>query len=107
MDITHFALLDWVERDLMILHDLPMNDICVDTFTKPLGKQLFYHHFDTIMGRRILAYIMNKSNTLSVACFTDSRSTKHGGYHRCTYVAVRIVTNAPYVGPFLWSLLST
>ncbi len=52
MDIKKFALLDWVERDLLILEGIPTNDNAADHFTKSLGRQLFYRHVDTIMGRR-------------------------------------------------------
>ena len=51
MDIKHFTILQWVERDILILFDIPTHDNYADAFTKPLGHQLFYHHFDTIMGR--------------------------------------------------------
>jgi hypothetical protein len=53
MDIKTFALLDWVEQDLLILHDIKTNDNAADTLTKSLSKQLFYRHTDSIMGRRV------------------------------------------------------
>ncbi len=52
MDIKKFALLEWVQQDLMILKSISTNDNAADNFTKSLGKQLFYRHVDTIMGRR-------------------------------------------------------
>jgi hypothetical protein len=56
IDIKQFALLDWVQEDLLILHDISTNDNAADAMTKPLTKQLFYHHFDTYMGYRIPDY---------------------------------------------------
>jgi hypothetical protein len=53
LDIKHYALLDQVERDLIILKAISTNDNVADAFTKPLSKQLFYRHFDTFMGRRL------------------------------------------------------
>ena len=53
MDIKHFSLLDWVERDLVLLHTVTTHDNAADAMTKFLSKQLFYRHFDTYMGRRI------------------------------------------------------
>jgi hypothetical protein len=53
LDIKYFALLDWVERDLLLLHSISTNDNAADAMTKPLAKQLFYHHTDTLLGRRV------------------------------------------------------
>mmetsp|Transcript_23363 Transcript_23363/g.33516 ORF Transcript_23363/g.33516 Transcript_23363/m.33516 type:complete len:1554 (+) Transcript_23363:3270-7931(+) len=53
MDIKHFSLLDWVERDLLILQSITSSDNPADAMTKMLPKQLFYRHLDTYMGRRI------------------------------------------------------
>ena len=53
IDIKYFALIDWVQEDLMILESIPTSDNCADAMTKALAKTLFYHHTDTIMGRRI------------------------------------------------------
>ncbi len=53
IDIKHFAILDWVEQDLLILHDINTSDNCADAMTKALAATLHYCHFDTIMGRRL------------------------------------------------------
>jgi deoxyuridine 5'-triphosphate nucleotidohydrolase len=53
MEIKHFALLDWVEQDLLILQHVPTSQNVADAMTKPLEKTLFYRHFDTYMGHRI------------------------------------------------------
>jgi len=52
IDIKHFALVDWVEQDLMILEDIPTAENSADSMTKATAKILFYRHMDSIMGRR-------------------------------------------------------
>jgi hypothetical protein len=53
IDIKHFTLLDWVERDLLVLDAIPTHNNTVDAMTKTLSRQQFYRHFDTCMGVRI------------------------------------------------------
>jgi len=57
MDIKKFALLDWVEQDLMILRTIKTAENAADGMTKALTRQLFTRHADTIMGRRIPEYV--------------------------------------------------
>ena len=42
MDIKHFALLDWVERDLVVMKRINTTDNYADSMTKSLGRQLHY-----------------------------------------------------------------
>ncbi len=42
MDIKYFALLDWVERDLLVLEALHTSDNAADAMTKTLTKQTFF-----------------------------------------------------------------
>jgi len=56
MDIKHFALIDWVEQDILQLQQISTHDNAADAMTKPLTRQLFYRHRDTYMGYRIPAY---------------------------------------------------
>ena len=55
LDIKHFLLLDWVERDLIHLYSVSIHANCANTFKKPLGRQLFHWQYDTIMGHHIPA----------------------------------------------------
>ena len=71
MDIKKFALLEWVEQDLMILHDIKTAENAADGLTKPLMKQLFYRHADTMMGRRVPGYVEISSITRSVYATTE------------------------------------
>jgi len=58
MDIKKFALLDWVEQDLLILRAIKTAENAADGLTKPLPKQLFTRHSDTILGKRIPDYVL-------------------------------------------------
>ena len=57
VDIRHFALLDWVNQDLLQIKKINTHDNASDTLTKSLGKTLFYRHADTLMGRRKPTYV--------------------------------------------------
>ena len=63
MDLKKFVLLDWVKRDLIIMKRISTNDNCSDVMTKQTGKQLFYRHFDYIMGKMIPAYVLSIETT--------------------------------------------
>lgn len=62
IEIKHFALLDWVEQDLVTLHSISTHDNAADAMTKPLSKQLFYRHMDTYMGYRKPEYVQTSEN---------------------------------------------
>ena len=76
MVIKHFSLLDWVERDLIILQTISTTDNAADAMTKFLPKQLFYWHYDTYMGRRIPKYVptsvAEQQKHLTFSCSTPS-----------------------------------
>ena len=63
IDIKHFALVDWVEQDLMILEDIPTAENSADSMTKATAKILFYRHMDRIMGRRKPSHVETNDNT--------------------------------------------
>lgn len=65
MDIKKFALLDWVESDLIILRDIKTAENAADGMTKILGRQLFVRHADTMMGRRIPDYVLRSNPSLA------------------------------------------
>ena len=68
MDIKKFALLDWVEQDLMILKTIKTAENAADGMTKALPRQLFTRHADTIMGRRIPEYVLRSIPELDTNC---------------------------------------
>jgi hypothetical protein len=57
MDLKKFALLDWVQNDLIIMKRISTNDDCSDCMTKQTSRQLFYRHFDYILGKHIPRYV--------------------------------------------------
>ena len=50
VDIKKFALLDWIQHDLLIMQRINTTDNCADSMTKSLGRILHYRHFDYVMG---------------------------------------------------------
>lgn len=65
MDIKHFALLDWVEMDLLTLEAIHTSNNTEDAMTKTLTGQTFFCHFKTHMGKRIPEYC-ERSTTMNV-----------------------------------------
>ena len=66
MDIKKFALLDWVEQDLIILRSIKTAENAADGLTKPLAKQLFHRHTDTILGRRVPDYVKRSNRDIRI-----------------------------------------
>ena len=50
IDTRHFAILSWVEQDLLTLKRIPTGDNSSDSMTKNTPKILFNRHKDHIMG---------------------------------------------------------
>jgi hypothetical protein len=51
IDIREYALLDWVERDLITLEDIASGLNASDILTKQTGPLLFARHVDNLAGR--------------------------------------------------------
>ena len=51
MDIKTFALQEWCERDLIILHKIHTQHNWADALTKAQSKILFHRHMHHIMGK--------------------------------------------------------
>jgi hypothetical protein len=81
------TLLDWVEQDLMILKTIKTAENAADGMTKPLTRQLFSRHADTIMGRRIPEYVL-RSNTDLVwirrCCHVPSDISNNVSHYSCS-----------------------
>jgi hypothetical protein len=82
IDIKLFALIDWVQEDLMVLETIPTSDNCSDTMRKALAKTLFYRHTDTIMGRRVPQSIVLLKNGEN----QETTKTKQNEEGRCSEV---------------------
>ncbi len=83
MDIKHFSLLDWVERDMTILHGISTHDNAADAMTKMLPRLLFYRHMDSYLGKRIPKYasfmMTSSSAPTSKIIQKSSQILEHGG----------------------------
>ena len=78
MDTKHFAIQDWVESDILILHQISTHDNEADTMTKNLGRTLFYRHKEYMMGKIVPNYAIKGSNITSQYS-EDSRNTQSMG----------------------------
>jgi hypothetical protein len=81
MEIKHFALLDWVEQDLLILEYIPTHQNVADAMTKPLERTLFYRHFDTYMGIRVPEYCKTEHKTHDI----NNSSSQSYGHAQCNF----------------------
>lgn len=100
MEIKKFALTEWIQRDLIILRRITTADNYADGMTKQTGRQLFYRHFDYILGNIPPQYTtvktvvdsnyMNKDSDTSInalgiymLCFSPDKENNlfkaHGG----------------------------
>ena len=59
IEVREFAVMDWVERDLLNIVRVETANNSADAFTKALSKILFHRHFDLIMGKHKPLYILN------------------------------------------------
>lgn len=44
VDLRHFAIMQWVQNGDIVLKHTPTSDNLSHGLTKPLGRQLHYHH---------------------------------------------------------------
>ena len=51
IDIKHFALLDWVEKDLIKLQRIATSINSGDNLIEPNTQILFHRHNDGVMGK--------------------------------------------------------
>jgi hypothetical protein len=58
IDIREYALLDWVERDLIALEDVASGLNASDILTKQTGPLLFARHVDNLTGRLPPPYVL-------------------------------------------------
>lgn len=89
-----------MQRDLLIMKRIHSSSNCSDTSTKHNGQQLFYYHFDYIMGQIISSSVkvtnthqsqifmlmdqqnytvMNKLNLIDYSILNSGVLTEYGG----------------------------
>ena len=56
MSVKNFALQEWCERDLIVLHKIHTKRNWSDAFTKAQPRLLFHRHMAHIMGKLIPKY---------------------------------------------------
>ena len=61
VDIKKFAILDWIENDLIATKRIKTTDNSSDGMTKSLGRILDYRHFDYLMGYYLPTYADNNN----------------------------------------------
>jgi hypothetical protein len=71
MDIKKFTILEWIKRDLLIMKRIDTTLNCSDVLTKQTGKNLFYRHFDYILGHVIPSYVKAEKSELQVSTLMD------------------------------------
>ena len=57
VETRHFAIQEWVERDLLTLLRIATNDNYSDVLTKATGRVFFYRHMNYIMGKLRPSYV--------------------------------------------------
>ena len=63
-DTRSFALLSWVEQDLITLKRVPTSDNSADALTKNTPRILFNRHTDYILGRTPPDYVTVNTSVL-------------------------------------------
>jgi hypothetical protein len=81
MEIKIFALLDWVEQDMIILKHVNTSNNTADAMTKTLSKNLFYRHYDSHKGFRIPKHCAKETLAPDpMHTLTSKQHSKHGEY---------------------------
>lgn len=76
----HFALLDWVEQDLLLLHSIDSHENTADAMMKILTQKTFYRYYNTYMGLCRPYYTLTDigSSDKHPPYSSNALSTKHG-----------------------------
>ncbi len=53
IDIRHFAIMDWVQQDKMILARVDTQHNAVDSLSKANGRLKHHSHFDFLLGKYV------------------------------------------------------
>ena len=78
IDTRHFAILSWVENDLITLKRVPTNDNSSDALTKNTPRILFNRHVDYILGRTQPEYVRSSTNALHSSAKPNKAFSKGG-----------------------------
>ena len=72
IDTRNFAILSWVEQDLITLQRVPTNNNSSDALTKNIPRILFNRHIDYILGRTQPEYVVSSTSAQD----TDAKPSK-------------------------------
>ena len=76
MDIKKFVIIDWIERDMLLMKRISTSDNFADAMTKPMGRQLHYRHMDYILGKCRPNYAKYQTETNTYSITRQDRSIK-------------------------------
>jgi hypothetical protein len=81
IDIRHFALQDWIERDLINLTEITTTLNAADVLTKPVTRVFFHRHCDLIFGNHPPSYVttFQSKNSATFVCSRPSQTSSRGG----------------------------
>ena len=60
VETRHFAILQWIQKDLIRVKKIDTSDNSSDVLTKATGRVIFYRHMETITGKRTPLYVQYK-----------------------------------------------
>ena len=63
VETRYFAILTWVQTDQIRIVKINTSDNASDVLTKATGRQLFYRHNSTLMGKRVPTYVLSTAST--------------------------------------------
>ena len=86
VETAQFAIIDWIEKDLLYLEFVESSLNCADAMNKPLSRILFYKHFDRIMGR----LIPKQFATDSARSKEKSHTTDHTETESCKSLTIEV-----------------
>jgi hypothetical protein len=87
MDIKHFAILDWVEQDMLILETIHTSENVSDAMTKTLNRNLFYR----------LRYIHGFKSTRLLRHEADRTASEHSTPNTISHTPHRVLQTAATV----------
>ena len=79
MEMKHFAIQDWVEKDRIYLLRITSIDNYDDTLTKGIGRTLHYKHYGFIMGYIRPTYVDVDEDQITSNRSTDDLYTHNAG----------------------------
>ena len=90
MDIKKFVLSEWIQQDLILLKRISTSNNYADGMTKQTPRQLFYRHFDYIMGNippdytchntietNMIKHSKNEEKAIIKSIISDSQKSKN------------------------------